>query len=241
MTDVRPLPGTTLPVSEVFGPVWQGEGPHTGRRCSFLRLGLCNLRCAWCDTPYTWDTTRYDIHAECPDRDPHWIHQRLIEHETSLLILSGGEPLIHQNSAALHDLLGNITHELHVETNGTLIPAGWLQERVGHWTVSPKLAHGGDPEDRRIHGDALHAFAELAVLGRCAWKIVVGNEADVKEASQLMDHFAVPSAARWLMPEGITAVDVLDRARHLERSIAESGANLTLRQHTLLYGTERGR
>ena len=40
-------------VSEVFTSI-QGEGPFTGRPSVFLRLGRCNLECAWCDTKYTW-------------------------------------------------------------------------------------------------------------------------------------------------------------------------------------------
>lgn len=43
----------TMFVSEVFTSV-QGEGPFCGRPSVFLRLGLCNLECAWCDTKYTW-------------------------------------------------------------------------------------------------------------------------------------------------------------------------------------------
>ena len=58
---------TTLPLSEVFGPTFQGEGPHAGRRCAFVRLGGCNLSCEWCDTPYTWDATRYDLALENPE------------------------------------------------------------------------------------------------------------------------------------------------------------------------------
>ena len=33
----------------------QGEGESIGKPAIFLRLHLCNLRCSFCDTPYTWD------------------------------------------------------------------------------------------------------------------------------------------------------------------------------------------
>lgn len=56
----------TLPLNSVFGPTYQGEGPHTGTRCHFIRLGQCQLSCTWCDTPDTWDHTRYDVAAENP-------------------------------------------------------------------------------------------------------------------------------------------------------------------------------
>ena len=42
-------------VVEVFGPTVQGEGPYAGRVCHFLRLGGCDYRCSWCDTPYAVD------------------------------------------------------------------------------------------------------------------------------------------------------------------------------------------
>jgi hypothetical protein len=42
----------TLRISEVFASI-QGEGPWVGRPSVFMRLGLCNLECAWCDTKFT--------------------------------------------------------------------------------------------------------------------------------------------------------------------------------------------
>jgi organic radical activating enzyme len=38
---------------EVFSSV-QGEGPHVGASTLFVRLGVCDLRCRWCDSPHTW-------------------------------------------------------------------------------------------------------------------------------------------------------------------------------------------
>jgi organic radical activating enzyme len=37
----------------VFSSV-QGEGPHVGASTLFVRLGGCDLRCTWCDSPGTW-------------------------------------------------------------------------------------------------------------------------------------------------------------------------------------------
>jgi organic radical activating enzyme len=39
---------------EVFRS-WQGEGPYAGVRQIFVRLSGCHLRCAYCDTPESWD------------------------------------------------------------------------------------------------------------------------------------------------------------------------------------------
>lgn len=226
----------TLPTSEVYGPVWQGEGPFTGRVCYFLRLGLCNLHCSWCDTAYTWDNDRFDVHEECPPRGVDELVQLLPS--SGLLVLSGGEPLIHQGNPVLQEALDNEL-EVHVETNGTLIPNDWAWMRIAHFTVSPKLAEQGDPEHRRIRIPVLEHFADLARDGRCAFKVVVRDEAEVDMAWGWFERLHVPTAARWVMPEGVTEEVVLQRARDIAPAAARWELNLTLRQHVLMYGTER--
>ncbi len=39
---------TALPVMEAFYTV-QGEGLYTGQAAYFIRLGGCDVGCAWCD------------------------------------------------------------------------------------------------------------------------------------------------------------------------------------------------
>ena len=71
-----------LPVIETFASI-QGESTHAGRKCFFIRLAQCNLRCNYCDTVYAWEggtlrsvaglvdevITPYDHHnlSELPD------------------------------------------------------------------------------------------------------------------------------------------------------------------------------
>ena len=42
-----------LTVNEIFYSI-QGESTRAGRPCVFVRLTACDLRCAWCDTPYAF-------------------------------------------------------------------------------------------------------------------------------------------------------------------------------------------
>ncbi len=41
-----------MKISEIFYSI-QGEGMLAGVPSVFLRTSGCNLRCTWCDTPYT--------------------------------------------------------------------------------------------------------------------------------------------------------------------------------------------
>ncbi|MEW5910317.1 MAG: 7-carboxy-7-deazaguanine synthase, partial [Thermodesulfobacteriota bacterium] len=43
-----------LQVNEIFYSI-QGESTFSGFPCAFIRLTGCNLRCAYCDTPYAYE------------------------------------------------------------------------------------------------------------------------------------------------------------------------------------------
>lgn len=228
----------TLPLSEVFGPTYQGEGPATGHRCWFVRLGMCNLACEWCDTPYTWDRSRYDVDAECPPTAPDAIHDQLAAAGAavgSLVILSGGEPLIHHRT--LPHLLH--THRWHAETNGTIAPPEWWADRVEHTSVSPKLITA-DPEKRRIRPRALAAWRDLALAGAACFKVVVSTPEDVETTLAWADTHDVDPDMVWVMPEGTTPATVLDTHRRVVDAALMHGFRTTTRLHTLLWGEERG-
>lgn len=231
----------TLPLSEVFGPTLQGEGPHTGRRCYFVRLGQCNLHCSWCDTPYTWDHRRYDVDAECPPTPVDQVHHRLADlgaTRASTVVLSGGEPLIHH-----HRLQALLTpaHQWHVETNGTIPPPDWWPVAVAHTTVSPKVAQTDDPHGKRIKPKVLNAWAAMG--SRVAFKFVVRatwSHPDLARVDNLVDALGLDPWQVWVMPEGTTPEAVLAGTRLLAQPVIDRGYNLTTRLHTLIWHDERG-
>lgn len=228
---------TLLPVSEVFGPTWQGEGPHAGLRTGFVRLGLCNLSCEWCDTPYTWDNSRYDVAKECPPTTVSEVHDRLRKLGVDTVCLSGGEPLMHR--AKLEALLVP-EWDWHAETNGTIAPPGYWAHHVQHTTVSPKI-NTNDPAKKRLKWDALAAWAREAAAGRAAFKFVCRTPADLDAVQAVCDFVGITGNHVWIMPEGTTTKDVLRHHRALAPHLEQRGWNTTTRLHTLLYEQERGR
>lgn len=237
MTGERP----SLVVSEIFGPTVSGEGPTLGQRCSFLRLGGCNLTCAWCDTPYTWDASRHDLRAELRRMDADRIVERLLATGCRFVIISGGEPLLQQGYpgwvAVLRGLIGAGVR-VEVETNGTVEPTDETTRLMTRFTVSPKLAHSGVYVDRRINSAALKA---LTATGKAVFKVVCRDAADVAETQALATAHGIPARRVWVMPEG---ADSATLSRHLaviaDPAIA-AGFNVTTRLHVHAWGDERGR
>lgn len=220
----------------------QGEGPATGRRCFFVRLGMCNLHCSWCDTPYTWDHSRYDVAAECPDTPTEEIVQRLVDlgaKRDSMVVLSGGEPLMHHTK-----LLPLLVREFewHVETNGTIPPPRWWTEHVTHTSVSPKvITHDSDPVKKRIKPRSLRKWASLADEGHAIFKFVVATTADLDLVADLVADIGIPVTSVWVMPEGTDATTLDARLADITQDAIDRGFNVTGRMHTMIWGQERGR
>lgn len=242
-----------LAVNELYGPVFQGEGPLTGRPFVFLRLAGCNLDCSWCDTPYSWDWSRYDPLVERTRMTPMQLRQDIMDRWQGAphagLCITGGEPLLQQSRLAV--LLVSLEGGRHVsvETNGTRVPIPDLYRQVDSWVVSPKLPHSGVEWDKAIRNDVLEQFGTLSRRGRdVAFKVVV--EADPywgTTDTQLDAVAAIQSLAgvghdrMWVMPQAVHSEDLLDSGvRVLEGQVLRRGWNFTMRNQVLLHDGRRG-
>ncbi|MFH8805205.1 7-carboxy-7-deazaguanine synthase QueE [Streptomyces sp. NPDC017936] len=232
----------SLVVSEIFGPTVSGEGPTLGQRCSFLRLGGCNLTCTWCDSAWTWDASRHDLRAELTRMGAETVVGRLLDTGVRFVIVSGGEPLLQQGYPGWGAVLRGLTGagvRVEVETNGTVEPTGESVRLLARFIVSPKLGHSGVARERRINGPALKA---LAATGKAVFKVVCRDADDVAEAEEeLVAAHGIPARRVWVMPEG---TDSATLSRHLA-AIADpavaAGFNVTTRLHVHAWGDERGR
>jgi 7-carboxy-7-deazaguanine synthase len=100
-----------LKINEIFYSI-QGEGTYAGLPCIFIRLTFCNLRCTYCDTEYAFydgqDMTISEIFTE------------IEKYDCNLVEVTGGEPLLQNESFELMTRLCNSGYEVLLETGGSL-------------------------------------------------------------------------------------------------------------------------
>jgi 7-carboxy-7-deazaguanine synthase len=91
----------------------QGESSFAGLPCVFVRLAGCNLRCAWCDSEYTFSggqkMSALEILAEVQRLSP----------TGGLVEVTGGEPMLQERELVpfLHQLIA-AGYEVLMETSG---------------------------------------------------------------------------------------------------------------------------
>jgi len=101
-----------LNVNEIFHSI-QGEGTRAGRKCVFVRLQGCMLRCNWCDTPYALELRQKEKMLTISD-----IVSQVKGYNTNFVQITGGEPLAQENSIFLMSKLCDMGYLVALETNG---------------------------------------------------------------------------------------------------------------------------
>lgn len=244
MPSSLPSSGGQLLVSEKFVSL-QGEGVSMGAPAAFLRLGNCNLACSFCDTPYTWDESRFNLRDELHPEEVSAVAEWVIERAPGRLIVTGGEPLLQQKQLeqlffeidARSDALGKARHFLEIETNGTVPPLSSLVGRVDQWNVSPKLRNSGEPNERRIRPAALRALGES---GRAHFKFVIQAAEDVREVDELVSELGLLPERVILMPEATNAAILRDRSPQVAAEAMARRYRFSGRIHLELFGERRG-
>ncbi|MGD0581075.1 MAG: 7-carboxy-7-deazaguanine synthase QueE, partial [Bryobacteraceae bacterium] len=196
----------------------------------------CNLRCRWCDTPYTsWQ-------SEGEERTPEGIMQWVSGYPRFRhVVLTGGEPLIFPEVVPLSKELKQAGFHVTIETAATVFqPAA-----CDLMSLSPKLANStpDDPvwrqrhEERRLQPDVLR---RLTSEYDYQLKFVVQSPDDLAEIQAIQALCGAPDEKILLMPEGIDKPTLEQRSTWLVELCKQHGYRFTPRLHILLYGQRRG-
>ena len=101
-----------LAVNEIFYSI-QGESSWAGEPCIFIRLTACNLRCTYCDTEYSFYNGKKMSIQE--------ILKEIQKFNCKLVEVTGGEPLLQEESYPLMDILVDNSYTVLLETSGSIL------------------------------------------------------------------------------------------------------------------------
>ena len=104
------------------------------------------------------------------------------------------------------------------------------------FTCSPKLSNSGVAVNKAIDIDALEEYVNLGAV----FKFVVQSEQCMQEVKWLCARLHLPPSSVYLMPEGRTQQQVLDRLQWVFDMCVANNYNLSARLQTLAYNDERG-
>ncbi len=228
-------------IAELFHSI-QGEGELAGVPSVFVRTSGCNLRCAWCDTPYaSWN-------PEGSQRSQELILAEIEQHPTTRhVVLTGGEPMIAKGIAELAAAIRAGGRHVTIETAATIAPDGIACDLA---SLSPKLLNAApDPVEHgawRKRHEAIRWQPEVVRAWIDAYpyqfKFVVNRPEDIEELESMLAALKreIPRHKVHLMPEGTTTQQIRSRAGWLAEQCKARGYRYAHRLHLELYGNRRG-
>lgn len=223
-----------MKIAEIFYSI-QGEGSLVGVPSVFVRASGCNLRCVWCDTPYTsWSPEGEDLSLD-------EIMARVDAYQAARhVVLTGGEPMIAPQAVELTERLRARGLHITIETAGTV----FHPVACDLMSISPKLAHSTPPGSWAITHERLRlqpaVLLDLMTTYPYQLKFVVADPKDIDEIRCLLDQIDADRTKVILMPEGIDPAILRERAAWLAEICKQEGFRFSPRLHVDLYGNTRG-
>ena len=222
-----------MKIAELFYSL-QGEGALVGVPSVFIRTSGCNLRCAWCDTPYTsWNPEGADLSLD-------QILDEVKAHPARHVVVTGGEPMISPEIIPLTERLRRLGLHITVETAGTV----FQPVACDLMSISPKLSNSTPRGNFAPQHERLRIQREvlLSLMARYAYqlKFVIEKPDDLEEVRALAASLSADPQRVILMPEGTDRDLLRERGAWLAEIAKAEGFRFTPRLHVELWGNRRG-
>jgi 7-carboxy-7-deazaguanine synthase len=207
-------------ITEIFNSL-QGEGPDTGRPTTFVRTAGCNLRCAWCDTPYSLGEGLPMTVTE--------VIAKVKTYGTHQICLTGGEPLLQQESLELTRELSRLGFSVLVMTGGSIDVSPYLSIPNVRISLDVKCPSSTMEKRTRVENIPLLRPQDVA-------KFVIQDRADYDFAKKFLKEHPIASEVvfqpTWGSDSSKLAGWVLGDAL---------GVRVMLQQHKYIWGEVPGR
>lgn len=171
-----------MKVNEIFSS-FQGEGVYCGVPATFLRLSGCNLNCEFCDTEFNeYKEISVELVKEI-------ILQHMKNHNTKLLVITGGEPLLQYEE--LKELVESLNCNIQIETNGSIL-------RIPLQNVSYEISPKKDMEK---------IFEFYKDYSKAYFKFIIEDGFDIQLIKQLLKKYNYTKTV-WLQPQYTHAIKI---------------------------------
>ena len=168
-----------LTINEIFYSI-QGESTWAGEPCIFIRLTACNLRCTFCDTAYAF----YDGKKMSTQE----ILKEIQKFNCKLVEVTGGEPLLQEESYPLMDILVDNSYTVLLETSGSI-----LVNKVNPKVI--KIIDFKTPSSQMTHHNI---WANLSHLNTQIdeVKFVIGDRSDYEWSKSVITQYGILNRCR---------------------------------------------
>lgn len=222
-------------ISEVYES-FQGEGPFAETPSLFVRTSGCNLRCSFCDTPFTsWNP---EGEQRSLDELGAIVRQSSAQH----VVITGGEPMLAPQLTELTEICRDAGRVITIETAGTVDRS----VECDLMSVSPKMSNSTPEEDpwaarheeTRFQPAVIRSLFERyeAIL-----KFVIDGDDDVDEVLEYLEQFPeIPRNQVWLMPQATTKEELSRKEDGVRAAAERHRFRYSGRLHVARFGNIRG-
>mgnify|MGYP005848964715 CR=1 FL=1 len=224
-----------MKINEIFYSL-QGEGFLVGRPSVFVRVAGCPLRCKWCDTKYAWGETAGE------EMSVGAIAEKVASFETRHVVVTGGEPMVCPEIAALVDGLADRSRHITVETSGIEYVGGLKCDLM---SISPKLSNSisGEAADvLEVEPFNVEAMQRLIDEYDYQIKFVVDGPGDLDEIAETIEKLKNVNPYKiMLMPQASTKVEYVKKLPMAAEIAKDTGFALSPRLQVEIWGCQRGK
>jgi 7-carboxy-7-deazaguanine synthase len=208
-----------MKINEIFYSI-QGEGLLAGTPTIFLRTTGCNLRCSFCDTKYAY--------SEGTEMTLEEILKKIKEYPSKNICITGGEPLLQQETTTLIDILIDKKYMICLETNGSI--------DIKNFSRKKSLLVSLDIKCPSSKMSTQMIFKNISSLSKKdQLKFIIKNKKDYEHAKKIIQTYQ-PSCTVFFQPVWHT------NPQKLTSWILKDNlpVRLGLQLHKIIWGAKRG-
>jgi len=206
-------------INEIFYSI-QGEGKWAGLPNIFIRVAGCNLRCSYCDTKYAYDDGK--------DMDIKEIVNYINKYPCRYVCITGGEPLLQNETLDLVNAVLKRNYKISLETNGSINIENIVNKKSLMISLDVKCPSSNMHE--KMHLENIPLLKKDDQL-----KIIIQNKEDYNYAKKVIKKYE-PICNVFFQPVWAT------NTKNLAGWILSDGLNvkLGLQIHKMIWGDTKG-